>query len=479
MNSNQDKVFKGISSQTLIVVIKGILEIIYFSIMSRLLTQSDFGYFAIITAVVIVLNGFSEAGLGSAIIQSSRVNEKYINTAFSLSVLLGLTFSIVLYLLSSFLSNIMTDTDILSIPFKLMSIVVLLNSLNGIARAVLMKNLNFLRYGIFEIISYLLSSLVGVILALKGCGFYAIVFSTIMNLFFMFLILYVLNRFFPRLKLDLVYVREIVSYGGWLTGSVIIRTITEQLDKLVVSKFMPISLIGAYNRPSGFVTQITSQVNGIFDTILFPILSNVKENTQQVASSYCKAVVLVQFCSFILMSIFILGADLIIKIFFGTEWLYLVPVFQIISCSICFLAYSRIADCYFRSLGILKKYCLVRAIMCLVTIICVIVGCQFGITGLAVFVLISRVIETVIKEIFLRKIVCCSYFKIVNEIIQSIKVPLLFLSIGVLIKVYLNSSAFSVIFFILMLGLLLVFYPSIFGQIYKENIYNKYIKRFI
>ena len=60
--------FKGMSIQTLVTMMMGVLEITYFAIMSRLLTKADFGYFAAISAVMAICMSLSDAGLGSAVI---------------------------------------------------------------------------------------------------------------------------------------------------------------------------------------------------------------------------------------------------------------------------------------------------------------------------------------------------------------------------------------------------------------------------
>ena len=46
-----EKAMRGFGSQTLIVIGIGVVNLIYFSVMSRLLSKEDFGYFAIITAI--------------------------------------------------------------------------------------------------------------------------------------------------------------------------------------------------------------------------------------------------------------------------------------------------------------------------------------------------------------------------------------------------------------------------------------------
>ena len=67
--SNTTKVLKGVSTQTLITILIGVIEIVSFSIMSRLLTQEDFGYYAAIAAVTAIFTSFADAGIGSAIVQ--------------------------------------------------------------------------------------------------------------------------------------------------------------------------------------------------------------------------------------------------------------------------------------------------------------------------------------------------------------------------------------------------------------------------
>ena len=59
--TTRDKIYNGLSSQTIITILLGALEIIFFAIMSRLLSPEDFGYFAIIIAVTSVFQCLTEA----------------------------------------------------------------------------------------------------------------------------------------------------------------------------------------------------------------------------------------------------------------------------------------------------------------------------------------------------------------------------------------------------------------------------------
>lgn len=60
---------KGASTQAIITVVMGAMEIVVFAIVSRLLSKTDFGYYAAITGIIAVVLSIYEAGLGSSVIQ--------------------------------------------------------------------------------------------------------------------------------------------------------------------------------------------------------------------------------------------------------------------------------------------------------------------------------------------------------------------------------------------------------------------------
>ena len=167
MVSNRTKIlFQGISIQTLITIIMGVLEVVYFAIMSRLLLKSDFGYFAAISGIMVICMSLSEAGLGAAVIQKKDASDSHISTAFTLSFLLGLAFSIIVFILSEKIANILVDNT-LTMPLRLMSSTIFLHSLISVGNAILYRKLAFKRIGINSIVAYAISCFIGVIIYLS------------------------------------------------------------------------------------------------------------------------------------------------------------------------------------------------------------------------------------------------------------------------------------------------------------------------
>ena len=164
-DNKSDKVFKGMRSQSIVTILLGVVSLVYFSIMSRLLGQEEFGYLAIITAVTTILSEISNAGLGSAVIQHKDITHGYVQTAFTLSVSVGMFFMVFLFLCAGWLSSLLVQNDVLVTPFRIMSLTLLGYNINSVLRATYMRQLQFMRYGLQELMALTLSSIIGVVMA--------------------------------------------------------------------------------------------------------------------------------------------------------------------------------------------------------------------------------------------------------------------------------------------------------------------------
>ena len=141
--SNTTKAIRGVSTQSVVTVALGVIEIVVFSFMSHLLSKEDFGYFSAITAITTIFASFSETGIGSSIIQRKGVNDRYVNNAFTMSFLMGVFLMLLLFFLSGPLSRAVGDVS-LKKPLMIMSVTLLCNCLTSINNSLMYKKLQFL-----------------------------------------------------------------------------------------------------------------------------------------------------------------------------------------------------------------------------------------------------------------------------------------------------------------------------------------------
>lgn len=474
MASNTSKALKGISSQTVVTILLGVLEVVSFSIMSRLLSKEDFGFYAAVNAIVIVFSSLSETGIGSAIVQRKETSERYINNAFTLSLLFGLASMALLFLAAIILPESVISEQ-MRVPLMLMSVTLMLNCVTSIFRSILHKQLKFFTIGFVQLISLIVTTIVAVVLAIKGLGYYAIIAKAILGSALSFVIFFFLSRTRYKLMIDKDTFRDIFKFSGWLMASRFFSDLSKQVDKLLMPRIMSIATLGAYTRPKDFIGTFSGKINGIFDSALFPILSSIQDNNKALTSAYKKSLYSLNMFSLLLTIAFAINSQLIMRIFFGNDWLYLAPVLAIFSVLFIFNADGRIADCYLRSLGKTKIQFYFRIIEFVTKTIGVVIGSKWGLMGVTVGVVLMECIVKLIKVSYAGSLIKMPFREILQVLLQSCYYSLIILPILVLLYYLLPHTVIGelilLVSFTLLVAVLFLFFPKIIGKRYAEDLY--------
>lgn len=473
MEQKANTFFRGVSVQAVVTVVMGLLEMVLFSLFSRLLSKEDFGYFAALIGVVAICQSISEAGLGSSIIQKKDASKRFVSTAFTLSFGIGLICAILLFLLAPKVAILVSD-ETLTIPLRIMSISLVLNSLISVGNAQLYRELKFKQVGLLRCISYTLAGTIGVFLAYKGFGLYAIVTYTVCDSLILVMLLYLTSVKIPKFCIGKEESKGIISFGGWLTLGVILNNITRQMDKIFTSRLISVEALGSYNRPAGFVTSLTSKITGMFDTVLFPMLSDLQNQRERVLSVFYRSVSLLNSISAVLSAIFFFNAELIITIFFGEEWLDLAPIMRIVSISVLFNVDGQLVDCFFRSMNFVKTGFFVRLLGAIVTLLCIFFGAKRGITGLAVGLVISNVSLILIKIIILTFKLDASLKTVAHSWLLAWKPVAILILIGSLSLFFEPSILKSIVLAVLFALVIIIefgFFPKMVSEAYEDMVY--------
>ena len=227
--SNTNKALHAVSSQAVVTIGLGVVEILAFSIMSRLLTKSDFGYYASISAIVGIFTILSESGIGSSVIQSKNADSRLINNAFTNCLILGLFLSFILFSFSGIIAQVVADIS-MKLPLMLISGTLVLNSLSSISRSILVKQLKLLKVGMINLVSLIISSIISITLAYYGFGYYAILCHAILRSIITFVWYFIVAKTRFRLAFDKDIFKSIWSFSGWLTASSLFRQLAQQID---------------------------------------------------------------------------------------------------------------------------------------------------------------------------------------------------------------------------------------------------------
>lgn len=478
--SNTQKVVKGMSSQTLVTIVLGVVEIVSFSIMSRLLTAEDFGYYAAITAITAIFATFSETGIGSAIVQQKELTKRYIDNAFTISLIFGLIISIALFSLSGVLSRSVADIT-MRLPLMLMSATLLLHCLTSVNTSLMHRKRQFFKIGSIKLVSLVITTVVAIWLAYKGYGYYAIIIKAVLGSVITYFMSLIMCKTHFGFALDKETFKRIFSFSGWLMASAFFKHLAHQVDRLLMPRLLSVSALGSYNRPKDFIEQISNKLNDIFDTALFPVLSGIQDNKGALKSAYQRSMSLMNIFGLLLTLGFLFNSGLIIRVFFGEQWIHLKSVMMVISCSLLFNVDGRLADCYLRSLAMTKQQFFFRVFEFLLKTIGVLIGVKWNIIGVAASVVITNFIAKIVKIVYIGWKIDVSTKECINLILTSWRYSICLLPVCIAAIILLPNSwggdISMAVIFVVTSAVIFILMPGFVGKNYEQEIYSK-IKTF-
>ena len=478
MLTNTQKVINGVSSQTIVTIVLGIVEIVSFSIMSRLLSQKDFGYYAAIVAVATIFQSLADNGIGSAIIQKKNLDKSYINNAFSLSLIFGVIVAGLLCVSSGLLARLVADES-MTIPLRLFSITLICSCLSSVNISLMQRQLQFLRIGAINLISLVVTTTLAVILAFKGLGYYAILAKAILQSVLVLIISYFAAQTRYSFVFDRTEYKKIFNFSGWLMASSVFRNLAHQTDRLLMSSLFSIEILGLYTRPKEFISNISSKFNSIFDYTLFPVLSAIQDEHKRLQKSFYHALYFLNVVGMIIALLFFCNSELIIRIFFGEKWLNITVLFMVLSIYPIFLINGRIGDIFLRSLALTKQQFIFRVVQFALAVIFIFIGYKFGIIAVAISIILSYLIITMIKLSYLATKINLELISVILTIFKAFKfcifvIPIYLLCTFILPHSLIGNIIQSIVI-ISNIAILFFIFPSMVGKTYKEEMYSKII----
>lgn len=291
-------------------------------IVSRLLSPESYGIVGLITVFTNFILVFSDGGLSYALIRSDygRTYQRILtNLAWILGIGLFLITILMAYPISVFYKN-----PALFLPTAVLSITFLLRGLSLAQGAILAKELKFAFIGKITLLGMVASVSVTIILAYWGAGYWALIFSQIINAAIMAVFyerevklgfkIYPLNY----LKVGFKHTRKLVTS---VIGFNTINYWSRNSDNMIIGKWYGASELGLYSRAYSLLTLPLTLITGLFSNILFPSLKKLQQQGGDIEKEYFFVLRIIAFLSFPLVVILILLPNQLVFLLWGTKWL--------------------------------------------------------------------------------------------------------------------------------------------------------------
>ena len=112
--------------------------------------------------------------------------------------------------------------------------------------------------------------------SLSTIVFWLLIGRIVSMLIYLVFCLKIYNNVFKKIQFDKHKIKQLISFGGWLTISNIVGPLMLYLDRFIITTLLSISVIAYYTTPYEIVTKIFL-ISSSLSAILFPSFSSLKD----------------------------------------------------------------------------------------------------------------------------------------------------------------------------------------------------------
>ena len=287
------------------------------------------------------------------------------------------------------------------------------------------KQMKF-RTGFFSsIVSIVLSGLLGIILAPRNYGVWALVYQQMSYVLINCIILLVALDWHPRLEFSLGRVRLLFSFGGKLLGAAIIDVLFRNLYSLLIGKIYNSEVLGLYNRGQSFPLLVVSNLDGSIQSVMLPSFASNNDNLDKMKSILRRSITL---SSYVLIPC-LLGmaatANSLILVLITQKWLGCIPFLQLAaiayivnpihSMNISALSALGRSDILFK-LEIVKKS---------ITVVIMFISIPFGIYYMAAGQIVISFVSSLVNAYPNKRLLGYSYREQISDLLPTIAISII------------------------------------------------------
>lgn len=443
--------------------------------LARLLTPKDYGTVALITVFIAVSTVFIQSGFNTALIQKKDIDEEDISSVFYVSLFIAAIMYIILYFVAPIIANFYKILELTSIV-RVMGLVLFLNSFNSIQNAIVSRNMEFKRLFYSSLGATIISGILGIVLAYKGFGVWALVYQQLMNQFSICIILWFTVKWRPKLLFSIKKVKKLFSFGGKLLCSSLIDTIYRELVNLIVGKVYSPAMLGYYNRGDQFPKVIVSNFNGSIQSVIFPALASVQHDKARVKEIMRRAIMMSSYIVFPAMIGLIVISESMVRLVLTERWILCVPYLRVFCLSYALWPIHTANLQAINAIGRSDIFLKLEIVKKFIGVGTIIITSRYSPYIMALGTVFSSIISSFINSYPNKKLLGYSYLEQIKDIIPSLFISVIMGGIIYLVKLLKYNDLLTILFQILLGGIIYVVLSYISKNesfIYLFNILKK------
>ena len=388
-------------------------------VLARLLMPEVYGTIALITVITTILNVFVDSGMGSALIQKKDADSVDFSTVFYFNMCVCIVLYVGLFICSPWIAYFYKDATLTPV-IRVLGLTIVISGVKNIQQAYVSKTMQFKRFFFSTLGGTIGAAVIGIWMAYKGFGVWALVAQQIFNAMVDTLILWITVKWRPKKEFSFERLKGLFSYGWKLLASSLLDTVYNNIRQLIIGRMYTPSDLAFYNRGKQFPDLIITNINTSIDSVLLPTMSQEQENKERVKIMTRRAIKTSTYIMAPLMMGLAFCATPIIRLILTEKWLSCVPFMQIFCITSMFYPIHTANLNAIKAMGRSDAYLKLEIIKKVIGMALLLSTMWFGVMAMAYSLLVSSVLSQIINSWPNRKLLNYGYLEQLKDILPGI-----------------------------------------------------------
>lgn len=297
-------------------------------ILARLLMPSDYAVIAMVTVFTNIADCLVTGGLGTALIQKEDADTVDFSSMFYFSVFFGIVLYLILFFMAPFIAKFYRN-ELLCNVLRVLALKLPLSALNSVQSAYVSRTMQFNKFFWATLVGTVISAVLGIGMAYKGFGSWALVVQNLSNTTIDTLFLFIIIPWRPTLEFSYSRLKRLLNFSWKLMISEVINSIYNEMRSLVVGKVYTPDELSFYNQGEKYPKFIVNLLQATISSVIFPAMAYKQNVIEELKAVTRKAITVSLFIMVPLMMGFAAVAPSVVSIFLTDKWLACVPFLQI------------------------------------------------------------------------------------------------------------------------------------------------------
>jgi len=296
-------------------------------VMARLLTPRDYGLIGMVTVVTGFLTIFKDIGLSRATIQRNVLTHDEASSLFWINGAVGVGIALLTAAIAPVIARFYGEPRLTNITIAL-ACGFLVSGFSVQHQALLRRRMRFGILAANDVFSITLASVVGITMAFERMSYWAIVGNQLTFTISGAVLAWTVCRWRPSLPKRSTPVREMLAFGGNITGFTVLNYFSRNTDDLLIGRFWGSQQLGLYAKAYQLLLFPLNQINLPIGGVAVPTLSRLVDEPERYRAAFARTLDKIVLITMPLVVFLMVCSDWLIAVVLGSQWVGAAKIFM-------------------------------------------------------------------------------------------------------------------------------------------------------